>query len=283
VSACLLFTFLYLQKTIQFTGTGSSVQKSGSSPELDTTPDAGLTAATELQTIVDAFAEPYGDRVAVAVIDLKTGATATKNAGTSFVSASIYKLFVANTVYHEIDEGRLSLTRVISTSAGSKSIDACLDVMITVSDNACGEALGTLVGWDTIDELSRSLGLTGSVLNNYVRGNMVKDNATTARDVALLLDMLYRGRLLSKESTEQFIQYLKDDEINQFLPSGLPDGTVIAHKIGYLYGYVHDAGIIYGPNRDVVVVLFTGEWNTPTVESPRVFAQLSSALWDWMN
>jgi beta-lactamase class A len=182
-----------------------------------------------------------------------------------------------------IDKGELNLEQSISTSTGSRSIDDCLDIMITVSDNACGEALGILVGWDTIDELSQQAGFSSTKLNNYVRGVMVTDNVTSPHDAALLLEKLYRGELLSEESTAQFIQYLKDDEINQFLPSGLPAGTVIAHKIGYLYGYVHDAGIIYGKDRDVVVVLMTGEWQTPTVESPPVFAELSSALWEWMN
>ena len=62
-----------------------------------------------------------------------------------------------------------------------------------------------------------------------------------------------------------------------------PDGTVIAHKIGYVYGYVHDAGIIYGTNKNMLAVMLTGEWTNPTTEAPPVFAQLSNSIWEWMS
>ena len=59
--------------------------------------------------------------------------------------------------------------------------------------------------------------------------------------------------------------------------------TVIAHKVGYLYGYAHDAGVIYGTKKNVLVVLLTGEWKDSTTQAPPVFAKLSSELWTWME
>ena len=242
-------------------------------------PDVTVLATTELQRIADEFAVPYGQKVGVYVTDLSNGATATVNADQQFVTASIYKLYIAYAVYNAVDKGTLSLTKVLDETVDNKTVDQCLDVMITVSDNPCGSALGFLVGWREADQLAKAMGASSTIINNPTG----TDKQTTARDTALLLSRLYHGTLLSKVSTAQFIQYLKDDEINTYLPSGLPTGTVIAHKIGYLYGFVHDAGIIYGPKKDVLVVLLTGEWSNPWTDAPPVFADLSSQLWLYMN
>ena len=101
--------------------------------------------------------------------------------------------------------------------------------------------------------------------------------------MALLLHRLYTGDLLTQSSTDNFIAPLKADELNMYLPTGLPAETVVAHKVGYLYGYARDAGVIYGTKKNVLVVLLTGEWKDSTTQAPPVFSKLSSELWTWME
>lgn len=238
----------------------------------------------KLAEIVDNLSESYGTKVGAVVIDLSNGATATANAGQQFVSASIYKLFVAYGIYKEIDTGSISLDDIINSNGTYRTVEACLNLMITISDNECGYSLGKLYGWSNLDSLIASNKYSGTVLDNYDSdGNLTTDKHTTASDVALLLQRLYNGELLSEDSTNSFLTLLKANELNDWLPSGLPDGTIIAHKTGALYGYVHDAGIIYGTNKDTIVLLLTGEWEYPESEALPVFNSLANSVWNYMN
>ena len=75
---------------------------------------------------------------------------------------------------------------------------------------------------------------------------------------------------------------LKDQRVNNRLPVGLPKGTVIAHKTGDLEGVVHDAGIVFGPKTDYLVVVVSGPWAVPG-GAPAKFADLSRQLWNYFE
>ena len=81
-----------------------------------------------------------------------------------FVSASIYKLFVAYNVYKKIDAGAITYDQTLGESVDYQTVESCLNRMITISDNDCGVALGSLVGWSKIDALSQEEGYTQPTL-----------------------------------------------------------------------------------------------------------------------
>jgi beta-lactamase class A len=144
--------------------------------------------------------------------------------------------------------------------------------MITVSDNTCGVALGNLVGWERQNPRLHELGFSKTLLQRN------DSEQTSAGDVAKLLQRLHDGTLLSPASTQAFTDLLKAQKINNRLPQGLSAGTVIAHKTGDLDGLVHDAGIVYSPAGDYVIVAMTGPWKN-TAAAPGAFAQLSRSVY----
>jgi beta-lactamase class A len=239
----------------------------------------------KLQKITAAMSGTYGSNVGVVVTDLSNDASASTNADTQFVSASIYKLFVAYDIYKKIDAGTLSSTEKLTAYGTSRTVEQCLSDMITVSDNTCGKALGALDDWAALDAMLASEGYSHTMLNNYnAAGVLTGDKQTSASDVALLLSRLYKGTLLSKTSSEHFIHLLKGDTINYMLPSGLPSGTVIAHKVGFLGQYQHDAGIVYGTKKNMLVVMLTKGWTTsPETQATAAFTTLGQAVWDYME
>lgn len=241
-------------------------------------------STTKLQAIVDDMSAQYGTNIGLVVEDLSNGVAASYNSDTQFVSASIYKLFVAYSIYQQIDSGQISLSDTVTVGGASRTIDYCLEQMLTVSDNACAVALGNEYGWANLDSMLANAGYNQTQLNNYdSNGTLISDKQTTASDVAKLLLSLYKGTLVSASSTTSFIDYLKADAINYMLPSGLPEGTVIAHKVGYLEDYQHDAGIIYGTGKDVLVVMLTKGWSTPVTQASAAFAQLAQSIWTYMS
>lgn len=235
----------------------------------------------ELQAILESIKLNSSAGAGIIVVNLSNGARAEINGSKQFVSASLYKLFVAYVTLSDIDNGKLSLND--TTKGMGVSVESCLDKMITVSDNPCGEALGGMYGWRALDTRLADEGYANTILNNYIKNSTTLTyQKTTAEDVTLLLTRLYDGTLLSKESTTIFLDLLKAQEVNNRLPTGLPDGTVIAHKTGDLDGYMHDAGIIYGPNGDYLVTMLTGVWDSPAYGT-RIFTNLSEQIWEYFS
>lgn len=225
----------------------------------------------ELKALVDTLASQTKAPVYISVRDLKTGAMADNGGATSITSASLYKLFVANQIYRQVDAGKLKLTKRLPRG---KTVAQCLEPMIVVSDNACGAQLGDLLDWGSQDIDLHNQGYNGTSLADLPH--------TSSNDVALLLARLYANKLLSAKSNAAFLALLKDQEINNRLPQGLPKGTVIAHKTGDLYGYMHDAGIVYGAKTDYVVSIMSGEWDYPGT-APAAFKTMSSQLWNFFQ
>jgi beta-lactamase class A len=228
----------------------------------------------QLQSLLDQFVAPDRSEWGIVVTNLKTGETASVNPDVSMTSASLYKLFVAKSVYKAIDDGTLSYSQAAGGGSGM-DIQDCLSAMITVSDNTCGRALGTLVGWDALNPVLASQGFTGTNMANPIQ-------QTSPHDVALIFQRLYQNSLNSHASNAAFLSLLKQQKVNNRLPVGLPAGTVIAHKTGDLYGYTHDAGIVYGPKSDYLVVVMSGSWDAPGDAVPR-FAQLSTTLYNYFE
>ena len=76
------------------------------------------------------------------------------------------------------------------------------------------------------------------------------------------------------------IDILARQEFNDEIPAGLPAGTRIAHKTGWITGVTHDAAIVYPPGRKpyVLVVLTKGIPDRPVAQ--KLIADISRLVWD---
>ena len=128
-------------------------------------------------------------------------------------------------------------------------------------------------------------------------------NQTTSSDIGMLLTDIYQcaenggGALtavfpneLTQENCEQMIAYMEQDKFGSLIQAGLPDGTKVAHKHGFIpdrYGVVHDisdVGIVYTPGGDFVLAIYTyhpvqGIWG----EVNPLFVELTQAIYNYFN
>ena len=230
--------------------------------------------------------------VGVAFHDLETGDSLFINADDSFHAASTMKVPVLIELMRRVDAGALRLDQGVllinqfgsivdgspySLNAGDDSdssayarvgsrvpVRELIDRMITRSSNLATNALIELVRGDRVNATAHSLGarniqvLRGVEDNKAFRAGL--NNTTTARDLAVLLEGIETGTVASRSSCDAMREVLLRQEFNSEIPAGLPAGTKVAHKTGWITGVLHDAAVVYPNGRKpyVLVVLTRG-------------------------
>ena len=220
--------------------------------------DDRATSIAELSTALSHRMATLSGRYSVSVRELGGLETSVSLNGSDMQEpASVMKLFVAYAVLDRIDEGRLSFA---TATRSGVSVQECLRVMIHVSDNYCHWDLVALIGNQALNDKFWAEGYTRTVYQGTSgNGSYYSSKRTSTNDVALLLSRLNEGTLLSPASTDHFIELLETQVWRHRLPAGMPPGTPIANKTGYLWvstGYIHaDVGIVTSPHGPIVVAI----------------------------
>lgn len=259
-----------------------------------TTPPTAIQAfGGDLEKAIDEALAGTTGTYAVVVKDLRTGKTYTKNENTSFETASLYKLWVMGETYRQIADGTLTeetgmknsvtelnkIFNLASESAELKEGDISLTVkdalekMITVSDNYAAYLLMTKVKTSNVRSFVEK--------NNFSHSSIGPDPKTTASDMALFLEKLYKNELGSKESTEKMLGLLSRQRLNDRIPKYLPKSVKTMHKTGELGGMKHDVGIVSGPTGDYIIVLMSDS-NNPQAAAQRL-AKVSENVYKYFE
>lgn len=155
--------------------------------------------------------------------------------------------------------------------------------MIVRSSNLATNLVLEWTGYAAATEAWRTVGASRSVVNrgieDYTAARSGLDNTVTAADLAAWLAALQTDRLASPESCRMMRQVLLSQEKNDDLPTGLPPGTRIAHKNGWVDGVRHDAGIVYPSDAPpyLLVVCLTGTEPDPAMRD--LMRRIAAASW----
>lgn len=257
---------------------------------------ATTTSDNTLRSVVQKSLANTSGIYAVVIKNLRTNETYTFNAHRAFQTASLYKLWIMGTAYEQIQQGKLAedlemheQVSVLNQKFRISPEDADLtegDVDFTV-----GTALQQMI---TISHNYAALLLTEklrlSTLASYLKNHDFNESTVginggpptaTAYDIALFLEKLYKGELADTAYTNEMLGLLKDQKLNNKLPKDLPDGVEIAHKTGELNEYSHDAGIVYLPNDNYIIVVMT-QTNNPD-QAVDTIGQLSRNVYEYFK
>lgn len=120
---------------------------------------------------------------------------------------------------------------------------------------------------------------------------------TTAEDIGTLMSMLYfcatgQGGALPAAFPDNdwqrecldLLDYMGQNKIGSLLEGGVPEETTIAHRHGWTGDTHVDAGIVFSPGGDYVIVeiLYKPEWLEWEVSSP-LMADISRAAYNFFN
>lgn len=233
----------------------------------------------ELVQRLEVEAITYPGRVAIYLKDLKRNRTWTYRGDDLFPSASLIKVPIMAAVFDKIHGGELSLnTKLVmhrrDRVGGSGSIkwypdgtsftvETLLKHMIDESDNTAAHMLISAAGFGYLQQQFPKMGLLYTEIfpeGMSLRSAPVRyENYTTAREMSMLLEKIYRGEMVDPYSSELMLEFLKHHHAKARLAKHVPVGWEIAHKTGLLRGACHDSAIIFTPHGDYILTVLTGQ------------------------
>lgn len=232
-------------------------------PVVSAATDAGLDA------ILRSSGAPPGVLGAY-VRNLSTGVGAGIGGDRRFPAASLYKIPVLVEVYRQQRlkgfnwDDELTIGRddwadgsgVLQARVGDRlRIGELVQLMIVQSDNIAANMLTDLVGASRVNQTMLALGLKNTRIIDRARENA--SPVTTPEDMGRLLEIIGTGRLVDAQTSEDAIRLLESKQAQNWLADGLPWWGKLAHKWGDLPNARHDAGIIFTPHNQIVIVVMT--------------------------
>lgn len=219
-------------------------------------PPASCAENETLSTKLEQFLLSKSGYYSVTALEIAGGAREVHlQEGTQVDPASIFKLYYAGLAFEKIQSGKWSLSTKL---ASNYSVQTCLKMMVSFSDNECAVDLRQKLGIKFINSRLLEFGLVNSHVVTNARGEYLTKHTTTA-DVAKFLKLLQSGELLDSTQTTRFRNLLKGQVWRSRISSALPIGTVVGSKSGQLLtntGMIEgDSAIVFGPSSTYVLVV----------------------------
>ena len=262
--------------------------------------------------MADRIATTRGAVVGLYFEEIATGRSLGIGDTVSFHAASTMKVPVMFELFRRVDEGTLDLDDRIPLANAFKSIVDGSPFVLDPSDDsddALYDRIGAPISYRELDErmIVRSSNLATNVLidrldptrvTSFARrlggeGVLVRrgvedgvafraglNNVTTARGLGKLLGALERGQVASAWATQAMREILLRQEFNEEIPAGLPPGTRVAHKTGWITATTHDAAIVYPPGRSPFVLVILTREIPQRADAQRLMADLARIVWD---
>jgi beta-lactamase class A len=251
---------------------------------------SGAKKPEELRTVVKQHADSRWKNYSIVVSDLNSAFQMSLNESTIFDGASVNKVPILVTLYHQVQQGEIDLSDTITLQSkdiqdygtGSMrydnpgsvySLQTLARLMIQKSDNTAAYILANhIVGQSNIQAYIESLGTTQT--------NMEK-NTTSNRDMQLLFSAMFTGKIADEAHTREMIGFLRDTDFEDRLPAQLPEKTVVYHKIGTGIGAVHDVGVVESGSTKYYIGIFTSNITDEERTSEEV-AYISKLIYEFM-
>jgi beta-lactamase class A len=253
----------------------SCLAHSQTSPSASSQKQRGISLKLE-DTIKDVDRRLDG-YIGVAILDLTSGETIFYHADDVFPTASSIKVAVLAELYRQAEKGTLKLQDTYTVRAEDDVPDSRIfngltpgltkltlrdvaQMVVAVSDNAATNVLIDRVGMPNVNSFLQTLSLTKTKLQRKMMDIQAakegRENLATPREFMMLMEAIYRGRVLNKQSTDDLLKLLTTQKGSPF-QRALGEDVKIADKDGELDAVRCDVGVIYATNRPFVLSVMT--------------------------
>ena len=208
-----------------------------------------------LEKEVSAIASKYDGNISIYFKDLRSDASFYLNPQVYYPCCMI-KVSALATVMEQIEQGNIAYDPHAFY----------IENMITISDNtsfnrmmkAIGQGNGSR-GVSMVNEFCQRQGLNDTAAHHGLRPgedyftDHAGGNQSSAHDLGVLFEKIYRKELAGSDFMVDLLAKCEDDDE---LMQGLEKDTKFANKTGCAYALYHDGGIVFGPSRDYILVVF---------------------------
>lgn len=256
----------------------------------------------KLQRQLDEIAAGFDGVMGVAVKDLATGETFGAHNDVVFPQASSIKIAILVELFRQAQAGAVRLDDRVEVkhgqmvggsgvlqhfgdSASAVSLRDLAVLMIVLSDNTATNILIDRVGLASVNENLRRLGLQETRLARRMidieAQRAGRENVSTPREMAALLEMLQQGKALDAQHTAAALEILKYPKEGP-LRRGLPERVALADKSGTLAGVRCDSGIVLLPGRPYVISVMT-TYGESQEAAERAIGEVSRRVFDYFD
>ena len=248
-------------------------------------------ALQRLQSSVETITRSVNATWGIYVKSLETNEEIAVNADRQMETMSTIKIPLMVEVFEQIKAGKFTLTdKYTFVQADSQpgtgtiqrldpgavmTIKDLITMMIIVSDNTATEVLYRMVGGpDAVNARMDAMGLKNTramnipskwfpALNATPREQFAREGKhpfglSTPREMGRLLEMMERGTLVDKPSSDLMLQIMRGQVYRSRIPRFVT-GYRIPHKTGDFLPYVgDDVGVLEAQGRTIVISIFTG-------------------------
>lgn len=277
-------------------------------------PDLNLLIRLLVNQLQD-FEQATGGVGSLFIMDLQTGEEIPINADVPMSGIDLLKVPIVLETFRALDQPpTLTQNELISNTlviqVENESANALLNTIAGQADPYLGAQLVT--------ESMQRLGLQNTYITipydsdpragtqvpqtpaNQVETIRTRPNAyiqTTAEDIGTLLSMIYycaegKGGAIqgafagdvTQIECETMLAYMMQNKIGSLIEDGVPPDIPVAHRHGWISDTHVDAGIVYTPAGDYVIVqmLYKPDWLEWELSSP-LLADISRATYNYFN
>ncbi|KPK12127.1 MAG: hypothetical protein AMJ56_05220 [Anaerolineae bacterium SG8_19] len=268
-----------------------------------------------LEDAINSKLQAFDGLGSVFILDLQTGEELNINADVAVSGLSILKIAIFVEAFRAIDgEPDVNQQQLfLDTATRSSNFGANLLLHIVAGEN------NTYAGADILTESMQRLGLVNTFMavpydanppayrrTTYVTpANSQTDLVTlpdetmqtTAEEIGTLLAMIYQcsmggGALLAvypdqltPDECQAIIDLMVLNEEGNLIRYGVPEGIPVSHKHGWAQATHGDAGIVYSPGGDFVIVEYLsqpGDWLLADQSFP-ILREIARATYNYFN
>ncbi|MEZ4515352.1 MAG: serine hydrolase [Chloroflexota bacterium] len=264
---------------------------------------------------LDVFEQDTGGLASVFIMDLATGEEVNINSSEPVSAIDLMKIPIVLETYLSLDQlpsltQRQLISDTLVVNPENVSANQLLSVIAGEDDPYKGATMVTdmmqhlglvntfiVAPYDAALPAGQTEPETPANTAEVLRGDPSSTIQTTTEDIGTLLSMVYycasgQGGALSAAYPEndwqrdclEILDYMEQNKIGSLLEQGVPDGTPVAHRHGWVSNTHVDAGIVFTPGGDYVIVqaLYKPDWLEWELSSP-LMADVSRAAYNFFN
>jgi beta-lactamase class A len=159
-----------------------------------------------------------------------------------------------------------------------------IERMIVRSSNLATNLVLSVTGFDSVNQVWRDAGAVRAHTDRGIEDTAARQrgitNEVTAADLAALMGALAGGKLAGPGETAAMLDILFAQEYLEDFGQGLPPGTQMASKNGWINGVRHCAAVIYPGDAAPYVLTVCTTGTLPDEQTCAMLGRVAAASWE---